>query len=125
MRRPLVGSSGGIAMLLLLPEAERRAIVADNFEFIRRHGGDPIPALKKMLKQSEKLGFGINESDLVPGWNTLGLAMRDPSGSPFGSLMIAGTSDRLSFERLDFWMTLLRGAIDDLELAATKRGLWG
>lgn len=125
MRRPLAGSAGGIAMLILLPEDERQKVVAENFEFIRRYGGDPITQLRRMLRRSEKLGFGINESDLVPNWNTLGLAMRDPSGAPFGSLMIAGTGECLTFRRLDHWVDMLRQEVAQLESVAARTGLWG
>ena len=124
MRRPLVGSAAGIAMLIHLSESERQSIVAENFDFIRKHGGDPITALRRMLRRSMTVGFGINESDLVPSWNTLGLAMRDPSGAPFGSLMIAGTADRLSFAHLEHWVELLRSEVKQLEGAAVEHGIW-
>lgn len=124
MRRPLVSSAAGIAILVLLRTAERQAIVSENFEFIRRYGGDSIPVLKRMLRRSEKLGFGINESDLVPSWNTLGMAMCDPSGAPFGALMVAGPANRLSFDRLDHWVAMLRSEILLLEEAAARAGLW-
>ena len=68
--------------------------------------------------------IGINESDLVPGWNTLGLAMRDPDGAPFGSLMIAGPASSLDFDRIGHWTQLLRSEIGALELAAAHAGMW-
>jgi DNA-binding IclR family transcriptional regulator len=91
-RRPLVSSSGGVAILIALPEDESRRIIAENMKRIARFGELRAKSIEKMIRRSREHGFGINLGDVVPGINSFGLAIPDAKGAPFASLTVSGAS---------------------------------
>jgi len=91
-RRPLLSSSAGIAILLVLPKDEAREILEQNRQVLRR-GGVSLPAMERMWRQSQARGLGANEQDMVPGWNAYAVAIRDAREVAFASLMVAGPAD--------------------------------
>jgi DNA-binding IclR family transcriptional regulator len=95
-RRPLLASAGGIAILIAMPASEARSVIAQNRDMVARYGGVSPAALEKMLKLSRRHGIGMNERNLIPGWNAYALAVRNGAGEPFASLMLAGESSQLS-----------------------------
>jgi DNA-binding IclR family transcriptional regulator len=92
-RRPLVSASGGVAILVALPEEESRKIIAENMKRIARFGELRAKSIEKMIRRSREHGFGINLGDVVPGINSFGLAIQDAKGAPFASLTVSGASD--------------------------------
>jgi DNA-binding IclR family transcriptional regulator len=92
-RRPLVSASGGVAILVALPEDESRKIIAENMKRIARFGELRAKSIEKMIRRSREHGFGINLGDVVPGINSFGLAIQDAKGAPFASLTVSGASD--------------------------------
>lgn len=92
-RRPLVSSSGGVAILIALPEDECRKVIAENMKRVARFGELRIKSIEKMIRRSREHGFGINMGDVVPGINSFSLAIRDAKGAPFASLTVSGASD--------------------------------
>ena len=95
-RRPLVSSSGGIAMLIAMPRDELRAVVAQNMAVMSQMRSTSLATLEYMLKQSLAHGLGMNEQNLIPGWNAYGMAVLDARGMPFASIMVAGEASRMS-----------------------------
>jgi DNA-binding IclR family transcriptional regulator len=95
-RRPLLTSAAGVAMLVAMPRNEAQAIVAQNSDLLARHGGLPVASFMRMLRQSEGHGLGVNEQNVVPGWNAYAMAMLDLRGEPFASIMVAAEAHRLS-----------------------------
>jgi DNA-binding IclR family transcriptional regulator len=93
LRRPLVVSAGGVAILVALPGEEARAIVAENMKRVRTSGEVRAKALERMLRRSEAQGYGVHLSDIVPRVNTYGVAVRDARGAPFASISVAGASE--------------------------------
>lgn len=93
LRRPLVVSAGGIAILLALPAEEAREVIAENMKRVHKSGEVRVKAVERMLKRSEAQGYGIHLSDIVPRVNTYGVAIRDARGSAFASVSIAGASE--------------------------------
>lgn len=91
-RRPLVSSSGGVAILVALPEEESRRIIAENLKRITRFGELRTKSIEKMIRRSREHGFGINLGDVVPGINSFGIAIHDAQGAPFASLTVSGAS---------------------------------
>jgi DNA-binding IclR family transcriptional regulator len=92
LRRPLVASAGGVAILVALPPDEAKAIVAENMRRVRKSGEVRAKAVERMLRRSEAEGYGIHLGDIVPQVNTYGVAVRDARGAPFASVSIAGAS---------------------------------
>jgi DNA-binding IclR family transcriptional regulator len=94
-RQPLVTSSGGVAILLALPEEEARRVVAENMKRVARFGELRIRSIEKMLRRSREHGFGINLGDVVPGIHSVGVAIHDADAAPFASLTVSGAAAAL------------------------------
>lgn len=92
LRRPLVASAGGVAIVVALPPEEARAVVAENMRRVRLSGEVRTKAVERMLRRSEAQGHGIHLGDIVPEVNTYGVAIRDARGTPFASVSVAGAS---------------------------------
>lgn len=93
LRRPLVLSAGGVAILLALPAEEARALVAENMRRVEKSGEVRVKAVERMLRRSQAHGYGIHLSDIVPRVNTYGVAIRGARGAPLASISIAGPSE--------------------------------
>ena len=53
-----------------------------------------------MLRRSEERGFGISQSDVVPGVSAFGVAIHDSHGAPFASISVVGAAGRFSPTRV-------------------------
>ena len=93
LRRPLVVSAGGVAILLALPAEQSRAVIAENMRRVEKSGEVRLKAVERMLRRSEAHGYGIHLSDIVPRVNTYGVAIRGARGAPLASISIAGSSE--------------------------------
>lgn len=91
-RRPLIVSAGGVAILIALPPAEAKRIVALNMEYIERFSRQRIAAIKRVLRQSRRCGFGVSRGEIVPGVSAYGVAIRNTLGVPFASISLVGTT---------------------------------
>ena len=92
-RRPLIVSVGGVAILIALPREEARALIARNLKRVARFGAVRIRSLERVIRQSESRGYGISQSEIVPGVNAYGVAVRDANGAPFGSISVVGSAE--------------------------------
>jgi DNA-binding IclR family transcriptional regulator len=99
LRRPLVVSAGGVAILLALPADEARAVLAENMKRVRKSGEVRAKAVERMLRRSESHGYGVHLSDIVPQVNTYGVPVRDARGAPFASVSVAAPSEDLPLSR--------------------------
>ena len=73
--RPLVTTTGGIAILITLPEADAEQIINQNFRTLRNFGKERIRAIEKVINKSRKLGFAISENETTRGLSTFGIAI--------------------------------------------------
>ena len=118
-RRPLVTSAGGAAILVQLPEHERRRLVQDNMSELAAFGEQRISGIRAMLRASAERGYGLNLAWVVAGVHALGVAVPDPvSGSPLGSVGVTGLPERLSLSAIEAMVPELR------EVAAEIALLW-
>jgi len=106
-RRPLVSSSGGVAILVALPEDESRKIIAENMKRLARFGELRTKSIEKMIRRSREHGFGINLGDVVPGIHSFGIAIQDAKGAPFASLTVSGASEDFPPSEIPKVMALL------------------
>lgn len=118
LRRPLVASAGGVAMLVALPPEEAKAVVAENMKRVRKSGEMRAKAVERMLRRSEAQGYGVHLGDIVPQVNTYGVAIRDARGVPFASVSVAGASEDFPPSRADRLVAALAQAAADLEREA-------
>src|SRR5262249_46632755 len=92
-RRALVLSSGGAAILAALPRDEARAAIAANIARIKGMGSARIAGVNAMLQRSAQhkslgKGVGVNLEDIVPGINSIGVAICSAQGNPFASICV-------------------------------------
>ena len=98
-RRPLLSGAHGIAMLIRLPEPERRGIVERNRKDLQRLGTRWIRALERVLAESQRQGFGVHRGEIVAGVHALAVPVLDAHGAPFASLSLLGPADALPASR--------------------------
>ena len=110
-RRPLCASAGGLAMLMLLPEAERRSIVKENAQRLAATTGVSLRTLNLMLEESIASGYGLNNRRVIPGVIALGVAVRNARGEPIAALSIAAIGERLGTARRKEAAAWLREAV--------------
>lgn len=88
-RRPLCLSAGGVAIWISLPRRQQAEIRAANLRSIERNGQARKIAVQRMLSRSGKLGFGLNQEDIIPGIAAIAVPIRSASGEPIASLSLA------------------------------------
>lgn len=93
LRRPLVVSAGGTAIVVALASAEASAVIAENMRRVQVAGEVRAKAVERMLRRSQAQGYGVHLGDIVPNVNTFGLAIRDAAGAPFASISLAGRAE--------------------------------
>ena len=117
-RRPLAASAGGLAMLMLLPDTERRSVIAENAQRVAAMPRLSVRALTAMLDESMAAGYGISSNRVVPGVAAIGVPIRDFRQRPLAALSVAAISDRLGVTRRREVAAWLRA-----EAAAVERAL--
>jgi DNA-binding IclR family transcriptional regulator len=120
-RRPLVTSSGGVAILVALPQEESRRIIAENMKRVARFGELRIKSIERMLRRSREHGYGINLGDVVPGINSFSIAICDAQGAPFASLTVSGAAEDFPAKEIPKVMAVLES--EKVQIAA-KMPLW-
>jgi DNA-binding IclR family transcriptional regulator len=119
-RRPLLSSAGGIAVVLALPKDEARQVIAANKAVISRASGVSIAVIERMVRESERRGLGVNEQNVIPGWNAYGVPVVDSTGRVFASIMVAGEAARLSPAAVPDLMEVLTAAAQALSREAAR-----
>jgi DNA-binding IclR family transcriptional regulator len=107
-RRPLALSAGGVAMLVCMSRSEQAGIEAHNLHSIERRGEARLAAVRRMLGRSQRLGYGLNLEDLIPGIAAIGVAICMPDGSPVASLSLAASGADLAEPRRVLLLQRLR-----------------
>lgn len=88
--------AAGIAILIALPRAEARAVLE------RGLASQPDrAALGRMWRRSLALGFAANVGYTARGVNAVAVPLRDPDGTPFGSLAVAAAAADLPATKLE------------------------
>lgn len=93
-RRPMITSSGGVAMLSVLPREEREAVVANNLAQLRDMGIPRLGRFEQMLERSLRTGFAQNLEDVAAGIHSFSVPVLDRLGSPVASIAVAGDPEQ-------------------------------
>lgn len=107
-RRPLAGSSMGVAMLLAMPKAEQQAIYAANRERLdviaphRKRGYD------QLWDRSLKAGLGLSLGDVLSNGGSIAVAILDADKQPFAALGVSGPLEEFTPERIEATIAMLR-----------------
>jgi DNA-binding IclR family transcriptional regulator len=111
-RRPLAWTAGGLAMLMAMPKGEARSITRDNMAKISSYGSVRLDWSKRMLRESKKLGCGINTVN-VGGIHIYAVPIRNADGDPVAAVSLAVSAR-------DFPRSKSAGVIAILDRAAQK-----
>jgi DNA-binding IclR family transcriptional regulator len=106
-RRPLCLSAGGVAILINLPRQEQAAVMAANLAAVARRVPAHEAAVRRMLRRSAELGYGLNLEDLIPGIAALGVPIRS-AGQPVASLSLGTMPAALEGARRELLLERLR-----------------
>ena len=117
-RRPLITSVSGAAIVVALPRAEARRIVAANLRELSRFDAQRLRSLRMMMRESEAAGYGISLGRVVANIGAVGFAVRIASGEPIGSVAIVGPQEAFAAGRMAFIEEKLHAAARALEDAA-------
>ncbi len=88
-RRPLCLSAGGVAIWANLPQRLQGRIRTANLHAIERSGQARQAAVRHMLSESSRLGYGLNRGSIIPGITAIGVPIRNAGGQPIASLSLA------------------------------------
>lgn len=127
-RRPLAASAAGLALLMGLTEAERRAIVRENAQRLAATTGLTVRMLNIMLEESMAAGYGLNKLRVIPGVIAVAVPVQMPGEgeAPRAALSVAATAERLTPARRREIVALLRTEAAEIgrSLADQRPGDW-
>jgi len=101
-------SAAGVAILISLPPTDALNIVEDNLRRVAHLGASRIKALEKMLRNSQRCGYGIHTGEIVSGVSAYSVAIPKADGSAFASLGMSGAAAALPTARADEFIARLR-----------------
>jgi DNA-binding IclR family transcriptional regulator len=107
-RRPLASMAPGISILLELPVAERRALIAENLRRIERLFPGRLAEFRNMIARSERAGYGITFGDVGKGIYSVGAPILTPHGSPVAALCLIGPTREFPGNRIERLAAQLR-----------------
>ena len=109
-RWPAFATSTGRAILALLPEEQRSAILRRPMKrFTPKTITDPAK-LAAELEMAARHGFAVTEEELELGFTAVGSAVRGRGGEPVAALSIGGPTLRITPERIPHIGSLVRAA---------------
>lgn len=106
-RRPLGAGAGGLALLLQLSDEEIEHVIATNTPRFPLFGSLTEARLRKAIELSRKVGYAVNDEDVLPGVAAIGAPIINPNGTCYAALSIAGITSRLQEPRRDQMAKLL------------------
>ncbi|NMG28322.1 IclR family transcriptional regulator domain-containing protein [Aromatoleum evansii] len=118
-RRPLGVGAGGLALLMSLPAPAVDEIVSANALRLGAYNGLTVPVLMRLLKRCRELGYALNDAHVTPGATSVGLPIRSRSGEPFLAISIGAISSRMTEERQQELVALIRAEVTILEGAVS------
>lgn len=99
IRFPLGVASAGIAILAMLPDADREAYLA-RADLVPAWGpGHAVGPLRARLARTREEGYALNPGLIVEGSWGMGAAVLDAAGRPAWALSITGVESRFRPER--------------------------
>lgn len=107
-RRPLGVGAGGLALLMHLPDDAIQNIVAANAARLGAYNNLNVPALLRMVKRCQELGYALNNINLTPDALSVGVAIPSRYGDPFLAISIGAIASRMTESRQQELASLLK-----------------
>lgn len=95
VRLPAHLTASGRAMLAALPKEQVRALYPSASAFPDRTGRGPRTpaALRELLREVRARGYATEDSEIAEGLQSVGAAVRDPSGWPIAAVAVTWAGD--------------------------------
>jgi len=114
-RRPLGVGAASLALLMTLSARDRQKVIDTNASRFSSFGQMTVERLNNAIKLSTKLGYAINEGDVLSGVYAIGLPITPQQGKPYAALSIAGIASRFTGKRREEVADLLKKETHNLE----------
>jgi DNA-binding IclR family transcriptional regulator len=99
---------GSLAILAMLPEAEREEVIRFNLPRVREFGVLDEVYLRTEIERVRQLGYAGRNTGLLEGMAGVAVPVIDPDGRPVAALSVGTISSRLSPDRLPTVVELLK-----------------
>lgn len=107
--RPLGVGSHGVAQLAALPDEEiARILPANVAERVGPYASYSDDYLRAKVEETRRQGFARADGEVLAGWGAIALVIRNRWGAPIGAMSYVAIAERLTPERCDTALTLLR-----------------
>lgn len=117
-RHPLGVGAGSLAILAALDDAEVAHVVEVNEEIMtRRYPRISPELLRSVLERSREQGYALNEGLVAPGSWAIGVVLQVPGRGPVAALSIASIEARLTGDRRDELVTVMKKEASLIEAA--------
>lgn len=125
-RRPLGVGAGGLAILAVVPDAERREIVERIGPTLAPFGGLDSASLESACRRARSFGASVIQDTVNLGVSAVGKAFRDTMGQPVAALSVAAMSQRMPADRIRRVAGELEIACRNVEqrMRGQRRGSW-
>lgn len=107
-RRPLGVGAGSIAVLAAMPDADALAVIKSLDQPLRAYPDKLRRGIIPAVRAARKAGFAVSDGLVLPTVIGVGVAIRDPRGTPIGTLGIASFKDNATDQRVADYAALLR-----------------
>ena len=116
VRLPAATTASGRCMLAQLPHDQVRALMSAPTAFVSRTGKGPqsLAALRRVLAEERRQGYSVEDGEVVPGYASVAVAVRDGSRAPSASISVTFRPDQVSREALISAALASAGALEDL-----------
>lgn len=113
-RRPLGVGAGSLALLAFEPDAEIERILTGNRDERRDYAAFDDAELRRMVVETRRNGFSINDGHIVNAMNAVGVPVLDQAGHVACALSVAAIRERMTPPRLQELVTQLQTEARDL-----------
>lgn len=119
--RPLGVGAGSLAFMSALPDDEVRRILSANDQR-QAYSKETVTVtqLKARIAETRKNGFARSSPIQVAGIKAIGVAILNAAAQPVGALSVSAVSSRLTGEREQEVLAVLRQAVANIEAAVHK-----
>lgn len=114
-RVPLGVGAGGLANLAALDAEEAEELIAANAERTGTYPGLDAAVLRAAVEETRRRGYSVHRNRAMPGVLAIGLVLRTPSGAPVASISIAAIESRMTPQRQEELIALMRSEARMLE----------
>ncbi len=114
-RRPLGIGAGGLALLMGLPDADVKEILATNAHRLRRFAALDMASLEAMIERSREVGYALNDRQVTPGAISVGLPITNRYGPAVAAISVGAISIRMGSARQRELAAVLREEVKVLE----------